>query len=54
MTYQASKQEDWFHCWSHLVGLAKAHPVNLILFVDSIVAIALTLSAFKTLYVAII
>ena len=26
MTYQASKQEDRFHCWPHMVGLAKAHP----------------------------
>ena len=26
MTYQASKQEDRFHCWPHMVGLAKARP----------------------------
>ena len=29
MTYQASKQEDRFHCWLPMVGLAKARPNNI-------------------------
>lgn len=26
---QAIKQENWFHCWSSMMGLAKAHPNKL-------------------------
>ena len=26
MTYQASKLEDRFHCWPHMVGLTKVRP----------------------------